>query len=882
MDSDTVLEHAMFRLSPRRSRCELFISGNGKTEKIASGFLKPFITHLKIAAEQAARAASSVKLEVERRKNDGTWFKKGTVERFVRFVKTPEILELVNAFDAENLQLEGAKRVYLQGTGDPLSGPLGGNQVTTEATAEITKKELLRAIDVRLVTVKQDIATAFARASDAGFTPDSVLELLHFAEYFGANRLNEACTKFISLCQRHPELVSLQPLPQSLPPSLKNTDYWNVQTSSSLDMSIHEPEVEPKVPGKPHHGCGIKLHMPSSSHPAQENAAELLGTYQQLKPSQQQFLDRTVGKVVDDPTPAALGTEPAQQDGGDSRHLSVQDRINLFESKKKEQSASYKNLSSNIVVNRIIAGKGGHRRFPSDASDKSVLRRWSGASDMSLDLSSSVGSSFNDREGYGSTSGTPTTVDLWLQSDTESKESMATVGVTASSSLSSHSEFKGLSEDKEHTEVDGNKISVAQTKALDDEQGKHQMSASLGGVKFYELSDQDASRTQQKGLSESGDYASGYQPKSKVTSEDYFQYKEHKALQATSQAAAKKGGSKDQEIFRSQIRVIPLRPDGGGAKDQITLYNELRTFRRKGDDVTIKAKVSSDFQIKPSTKSTISLESQSQGTTFPSTTVEGGGGEEAATEQTFGPIPVEKKEDWDLGINLHKQPLAPDYINKAWSSERKKWPVSPVRSAKESTELLDLPSTSSVEQVQMTNLLRGGNRELNEGLQMKATRLEEHFAAFKLRIQKDEAAVFQTNLLADVHKDYVLKGLDKKNTMPPTDQLSEKKLVKETYLREVDFDANLLSDMVDNQEYESNLSPKFSDQSDDFRGKFYNKYMQKRNSKLLEEWESKRTHKEAKMKAMRDSLERSLTEMRAQFVGSAAGQKSNRVDHSAE
>ncbi|RWW15122.1 hypothetical protein BHE74_00000920 [Ensete ventricosum] len=645
-------------------------------------------------------------------------------------------------------------------------------------------------------------------------------------------------------------------------------------------MSVHEPEVEPNVPGKPHHGGGVKPRMPRSSHPAQENAADSLGTYQQLKPSQQQFLDRTVGNVVDDPTPAAFGTEPPQLDVGGSWHLSVQDRINLFESKKKEQSVSYRNLSSNVVVNRIIAGKGDHSRFPSDASDKSMLRRWIGASDMSLDLSSSVDSSFNDREGCGSTSGTPTTANLWLQSDSESKESMATVG--ASSSLSSHAQFKGLSEDKDHTEVDGNKISVAQIKALDDEQGKHQMTASLGGVKFYELSDQDASQIQQKGLSESGDYAPGCQPKSKVTSEDYFQYKEHKAPQGTSQAAAKKGGSKDQEIFRSQIRAVPLRPDGGGAKDQLTLYTQLRTFRRKGDDVTLNAKFSSDFQIKPCTESTIYLDTQSQGTTFPSTIVEAGGGEEAATEQTFGPIPVEKREDLDLGIDLHEQPLTPDYINKAWNSESKKWPVSPVRSAKESTELLDLPSTSSVEKVQMTNLLRGGNQELNEGLQMKATRLEEHFAAFKLRIQKDEAAVFQTNLPADVHKDYVLKGSEKKNAIPPIDQLSEKKLVMETYIREVDFDANLLSNMVDNQEYESNLSQKFGDQSDDFRGKFYNKYMQKRNSKLLEEWESKRTEKEAKIKAMRDSLERSLTEMRAQFLGSAAGQNSNRADHSAE
>jgi len=53
----------------------------------------------------------------------------------------------------------------------------------------VHRKELLKAIDVRLTAVKQDLATAFTRASAAGFTLDTVSELLLFAELFGALRL---------------------------------------------------------------------------------------------------------------------------------------------------------------------------------------------------------------------------------------------------------------------------------------------------------------------------------------------------------------------------------------------------------------------------------------------------------------------------------------------------------------------------------------------------------------------------------------------------------------------------------------------------------------------------------------------------------------------
>lgn len=63
-------------------RCDLFVIANEKKEKIASGLLKPFLAHLKTAQDQIAKGGYSILLELEPGV-DGTWFTKGTVERFV-------------------------------------------------------------------------------------------------------------------------------------------------------------------------------------------------------------------------------------------------------------------------------------------------------------------------------------------------------------------------------------------------------------------------------------------------------------------------------------------------------------------------------------------------------------------------------------------------------------------------------------------------------------------------------------------------------------------------------------------------------------------------------------------------------------------------------
>lgn len=60
----------------------MVISANGKTEKIASGLLNPFLAHLKTAQEQMAKGGYSIILEPDP-DSDVSWFTKGTVERFV-------------------------------------------------------------------------------------------------------------------------------------------------------------------------------------------------------------------------------------------------------------------------------------------------------------------------------------------------------------------------------------------------------------------------------------------------------------------------------------------------------------------------------------------------------------------------------------------------------------------------------------------------------------------------------------------------------------------------------------------------------------------------------------------------------------------------------
>nr|CAB3452747.1 unnamed protein product [Digitaria exilis] len=107
MRPDARLDSVVFQLTPTRTRFDLVLIANGRKEKFASGLLKPFLAHLKAAQDQIAKGGYSITLEPSSG-FDAPWFTRGTVERFVRFVSTPEVLERVTTLESEILQLEDA------------------------------------------------------------------------------------------------------------------------------------------------------------------------------------------------------------------------------------------------------------------------------------------------------------------------------------------------------------------------------------------------------------------------------------------------------------------------------------------------------------------------------------------------------------------------------------------------------------------------------------------------------------------------------------------------------------------------------------------------------------------------------------------------------
>ncbi|KQK11943.1 COP1-interacting protein 7 [Brachypodium distachyon] len=237
MRPETRLDSAAFQLTPTRTRCDLVVIANGRKEKIASGLLNPFIAHLKVAQEQIAKGGYTISLELDP-ETDAPWFTRGTVERFVRFVSTPEVLERVTTIESEILQLEdaiavqGNENLGLRSVEDhngklvecmdgsktsydldadkalilfkPDTHPAPQLQNDNGAHEENSKVQLLRVLETRKTVLRKEQAMAFARAVAAGFDIDNLGYLISFAERFGASRLMKASTQFIELWrQKH-------------------------------------------------------------------------------------------------------------------------------------------------------------------------------------------------------------------------------------------------------------------------------------------------------------------------------------------------------------------------------------------------------------------------------------------------------------------------------------------------------------------------------------------------------------------------------------------------------------------------------------------------------------------------------------------------------
>ncbi|XP_020705943.1 uncharacterized protein LOC110116624 [Dendrobium catenatum] len=905
MYSNVPLDCAFFQLSPRRTRCELFVSADGKTEKLASGFLKPFLTHLKVAEEQASHDVHVINLEVGRRKNAAMWFNKGTVERFVRFVSTPEVLELVNTLDAEMSQLEGARKMYSQGARDQLSGE---SESKSAAAADATKKELLRAIDVRLTAVKQDLATACARASAAGFNLESVSELLLFADQFRAIRLSEASKNFLSLPRRRPELINDE---QSLPSPAIHLQYKsfndaNVRSSSGSDMSIDEAEVEQTDPARSAtFQCGDAQLRSISPHQQQQQAVGVTAaaTTERLKPDSQHLVQNEMEKVDDTASTAVSSAKSAQQAGGGSKRLTVQDRINLFESKQKEQSANPNVGGSSFggpIVSRLAGTRGEHRRNPSDVSvEKLVLRRWSGASDMSIDFSSNSTSSI-DRKESGGTAGTPTSSDNLQHEVTtrksenddcgliEASKSYARLSYKNSSVENSSSAFSSCQDhdrtlpkvETQTSDAVHEKVNVSASKeppGLTKEEQPNtwtHTNCSLEGLEHGGICDQVVSQSRTKVFFNSREVARSREPAASQTnfrsaSEDLVSH----IPSRTPLALAVPSEPKDQASLLAQPRN-QIEVDELAVKTQPTSVYKFSSFSGKMEDTGPKSMCVSDSQIQ--FKSSMgkmegisakgdSGHPENQGSSFDEKLVARPATITAAQVPSKVNSAKARQGSASVGLRFSGKTSGTD---KKFQGKRDEIVPSEeshpqtFQSRKINEGMEALPFSLEGSQTARPNK---DNHELNDVLHLKAEELEKLFAEHKLKNHSDHIASARRRKTLS---DHATKSAEKRFAQSPPKQKPEKILLRQDSTMSVEFDSDLLPGTIENFDLCDIKAQQVGSHTptDVPRGKLYGKYMLRRDAKLSQECGSKRAQKEAKMKAMHDSLELSQAEMKARLA----------------
>ncbi|TXG67076.1 hypothetical protein EZV62_008351 [Acer yangbiense] len=217
MDSRTRLDFALFQLTPTRTRCDLVIFAGDSNEKLATGLLEPFVSHLKCAKDQTSKGGYSITLRPVG-SAAASWFTKATLQRFVQFVSTPEVLERFVSVEREIVQIENELSAasdedgYVATTSGSFQKSIFSskskgefNGASDDVQEENSKIRLQRVLETRKAVLCKEQAMAYARALVAGFEPDSIEDLISFSDAFGASRLREACINFLELCKRKNE-----------------------------------------------------------------------------------------------------------------------------------------------------------------------------------------------------------------------------------------------------------------------------------------------------------------------------------------------------------------------------------------------------------------------------------------------------------------------------------------------------------------------------------------------------------------------------------------------------------------------------------------------------------------------------------------------------
>ncbi|KAK1430993.1 hypothetical protein QVD17_14171 [Tagetes erecta] len=273
MDPTIRLDYALFQLTPTRTRCDLLICGGECKEKLASGLLEPFIAHLKFVKDEVLKGGYSVTLSAP---HSASWFTKSTLERFVRFVSTPEVLERFVIIEREmqniewsinNNGLSDSQSVYSLDEHLNKSAAFAQKHEEDSLNEEDSKLHLQRVLESRKAVLQREQAMVYARALVVGFETDVLQDLICFADAFGSPRLREACLNFLELCNtKSNDRVWMDEVAAMQACSRSQYSYMEDDLATELRINVQNGNLATKIYNGSVDGISNESHLPQYMH----------------------------------------------------------------------------------------------------------------------------------------------------------------------------------------------------------------------------------------------------------------------------------------------------------------------------------------------------------------------------------------------------------------------------------------------------------------------------------------------------------------------------------------------------------------------------------------------------------------------------------------
>ncbi|KAI6676033.1 hypothetical protein NL676_036829 [Syzygium grande] len=298
------------------------------------------------------------------------WFTKSTFNNFLHIVGSRSLATITKPIRDEMSQLEEARKFQVS---------LFPQPGTDAESADASRNELLRAMDLRLMVLRGELAAAFGQVAGDTYSVEEMNNIADFSQLLGAAELENALHRVLETSKNSQFVDSEEK--SSIKCDSKDADFARQERSNLISKAVTtdmpvQYNVSPAKVAQVERQSSTGSEDSSDSNDEDQTSAERSRTSPMRRvqigrggsrraaaltiKSLNYFpaRERTVANDIDEE-----GSEQPNKKPENDLRMSVQDRINLFESKQRDHAVEIEKKRS--LVNLSIG------------ANKSVLRRWS-------------------------------------------------------------------------------------------------------------------------------------------------------------------------------------------------------------------------------------------------------------------------------------------------------------------------------------------------------------------------------------------------------------------------------------------------------------------------------------------------------------------------